>query len=371
MTKKNKKVDPGIEFDNSVDKEIFKLRNKQSKCMHAGCNAFAISSHSISRAISLGEIAKDGILLTPKSERKYPDKKYFIGDIGYKDASTFMGFCEDHDKKLFHELDRHSIQTYMDIVTQLYRSISYNYSIDSVYLIAQIRVLERLMETHENVVMNAMHKNHSMLSRLENLQTRLSDLMQKDKVKQEVQDPFSVNRIQASNIGIYYKKLNFQVPIAINTKYMYRLSNEEFELFVINIPYKDCTDFLVMFDLEYSKYFHSFLEYIFSSDINILNYIERVIVSSENWWLKPEILEHHSDLKKRIIQEDLYFLIGNEKYYDISIFDELRLSLISDDPKFDQEREKLTLLPEREPFEKRKKEIQQKMAATTLRLFED
>ncbi|WP_225999804.1 hypothetical protein [Paenibacillus sp. BJ-4] len=338
--------------------------------MHAGCNAFAISSHSISQAISLREIAKNGILLTPKSERNYPDKKYYIGDIGYKDASTFMGFCGNHDTKLFHELDSHSIQTYMDIVTQLYRSISYNYSISSAYLIAQTRVLEKLINTYENVVMNAMHKNCSMLSRLENLQTRLSDLMQIDKIKLEVKDPFSVNTIQISNIGIYYKKLSFQVPIAINTKYMYRLGNEEFELFVINIPYKDCTDFLVMFDYKYLEYFASFLDYIFSSDINILNYIERVIVSSEDWWLNPEIFEHYSDLKKRIIQEDLFFLFGNEKYYDISIFDEIRLSLISDDPKFDQEREKITLLPEREPFEKRKKEIQQKMSATVLRLFE-
>lgn len=64
----------------------------------------------------------------------------------------------------------------------------------------------------------------------------------------------------------------------------------------------------------------------------------------------------------------MYFLIGNENYYDISIFDELRLSLISDDPEFDQEREKLTFLPEREPFEKRKKEIHQKMVATMLGL---
>ncbi|WP_337035094.1 hypothetical protein [Paenibacillus illinoisensis] len=365
MGEKRKKIDPKIEFDNSVHEEI-NNKLKRNKCMYEGCTSNAIWSHSISRSISLGEIARNGILLSPKSERAYPNKKYFIDEIGYRGASGFFGFCEVHDNILFEELDNHSIQTTMDIVTQLYRSVNYHYFNDSAQLIAQTRPLERLGKW--DLALNAINKNKIYLSRLKNFQKELFQLMHYHDYLKVTPNPLPMTKSKISNIIIFYKKLNFQVPIAINTIYSYGSNNEEFDLFVTNIPYKDSTDFLMMIDARYYNYFNDMLNYIFNADINILNYIERVMMSSEHWWLKPEIYEQFSEEKKRIVQEDLYCYAGLENEYDISIFDDIRYGLITGEPQFDHEREKLlSSLPERAPFEKRKNNMDYEIVAKILR----
>ncbi|WNS43075.1 hypothetical protein [Paenibacillus sp. MMS20-IR301] len=114
-----------LEFDNAVEGNVKKyFNNKHATCMFPGCNEHAISSHAISKKKSLSQIAEDGILFSVKSKRIYPDKEISIGEKGINDASTFKGFCKQHDD-IFSSLDKEGIKTEKDVFLQAYRTLSY------------------------------------------------------------------------------------------------------------------------------------------------------------------------------------------------------------------------------------------------------
>ena len=120
-----------------------------------------------------------------------------------------------------------------------------------------------------------------------------------------------------------------------------------------------------MLDKKNGSVFHDNLNWYLQYDINTLNLIEKVMMSSENWWLKPSIFYNFPVEKQKIINEDLYCL-GQDNIladYDMSIFDELRLSLIKNCSRKRQEKErtKIDKYPEREDFEIRKAEFRKKL----------
>lgn len=72
------------------------------------CKGRIIASHTVSRSGSLGEIAKDGHVYSYAISIQRIDE--MRGQLlpkltGWKDASTFPGFCAHHDKKIFSPLE--------------------------------------------------------------------------------------------------------------------------------------------------------------------------------------------------------------------------------------------------------------------------
>lgn len=100
-----------------MEKKIYSLiatiqqKNKQYrfKCFIPGCKKYAIRSHSQSRANSLNNICENGYVITTLSSfwsfiRNCDPAKYFE-KIGVKKASTFQGFCQQHDNEYFKQAD--------------------------------------------------------------------------------------------------------------------------------------------------------------------------------------------------------------------------------------------------------------------------
>jgi hypothetical protein len=80
-----------------------------NRCFAPGlaCTSKAIKSHSIQNSRTLDLLARDGhvkmIVQNPRRDSLTID----FGDVGRNDASTFSGFCSEHDAKLFLAIDNH------------------------------------------------------------------------------------------------------------------------------------------------------------------------------------------------------------------------------------------------------------------------
>jgi hypothetical protein len=72
------------------------------------CTKGTINAHTISRSGSLGEIARDSHVYSYKATLKglkEANGNFTLRLTGWKEASTFPGFCSHHDKKLFQPLE--------------------------------------------------------------------------------------------------------------------------------------------------------------------------------------------------------------------------------------------------------------------------
>lgn len=85
--------------------------NKDKKCsvpqslVHE-CSGKIIKAHTVSKSSSLKAIAKNGHVLRISIESNGNiSPKIKLGEIGINNASTFSGFCSNHDKKLFSPIE--------------------------------------------------------------------------------------------------------------------------------------------------------------------------------------------------------------------------------------------------------------------------
>ena len=75
--------------------------------MNGSCAGGTINAHTVSRSGSLGAIARKGHVYSYKASIEGLNKsggKILPTLVGWKEASTFPGFCSTHDKDLFSPL---------------------------------------------------------------------------------------------------------------------------------------------------------------------------------------------------------------------------------------------------------------------------
>lgn len=78
-----------------------KKLQQSMKCLVPGCNSTAIKSHSQQKGVALNSIAHAGHVLTLKRDVTLSR----LDKVGINEASTFKGFCNTHDTKLFADLE--------------------------------------------------------------------------------------------------------------------------------------------------------------------------------------------------------------------------------------------------------------------------
>lgn len=105
-------------------KAISSLKNwrKSQKCMVKDCPKKSISkSHTIQKSASIQGISENGHLLYPVYDEK--KKVYTLKLIGINEASTFPGYCKEHEN-LFEGFESiKDIQTKEHLGLQIYRTI--------------------------------------------------------------------------------------------------------------------------------------------------------------------------------------------------------------------------------------------------------
>lgn len=98
-----------------IDAQLRRLAPKveclSPKSFHANCKGKVISSHTVSRSGSLGEIMENGHVYSYRvSVRSFDALQGLMKPVltGWREASTFPGFCVFHDKNIFSPLEDES-----------------------------------------------------------------------------------------------------------------------------------------------------------------------------------------------------------------------------------------------------------------------
>ncbi|WP_186429665.1 hypothetical protein [Clostridium sp. BSD9I1] len=108
--------------------EVIKRREKRfkekRKCIINGCSKESIKkSHSIQKSKSLKLISEENHLLQPLFKETGDKVEMHMDRVGIKDASTFPGYCSDHEKR-FEEFEiTGKISTIYHGQLQSYRTI--------------------------------------------------------------------------------------------------------------------------------------------------------------------------------------------------------------------------------------------------------
>lgn len=100
-----------------LNKLLEKAKNKTRQCCVAGCNEPAINSHILQKNGILSGISTNGHLITNETDFLKKELFYFKR-AGINITYTFKGFCKQHDKQIFKEIEDYDID-FEDYRTQL------------------------------------------------------------------------------------------------------------------------------------------------------------------------------------------------------------------------------------------------------------
>ncbi len=348
--------------------------------MFKNCNKKAINSHGISEEASLKLIAdEDGHLISLKSQRSGMDWKMEFIPVSTGDASTFTGFCHEHDQ-FFNRLDSGKFETYFDVINQCFRSMShtlYNYeyyfkvykqerdNLDD-FINLQSDIYKSLGLTREEFKNRFIEENDKLWNkrfedyeRINEFKCELNDLLE---MSEEIKhlELFNGKIIEYNwiNSHITYRRIPIKIPVALINHLSAGLNGKVSDLQFTIVPDKESTHF-IQFNYRNSRYFtNDFLDKTKNS-ISALNYIEQIMMLNEkNWFIDPKVVDKFSNEKKLMIEQDMYFMHErslNDKY-DISIFDSIRIDLITELKGEEKEKElkKINELPYRKSFQTRK-----------------
>ena len=318
---------------------------KSGCCLYGCCTEQAILSHTFSKEASLRTIADNGQLIHFKPQWKDDRCSLVFNTIGINEASAFHGFCQPHDS-LFENLDDGIINTEMDTILQVYRSIS-----KWIYINERSSKFQREYFTDLKDSRFDKSEKHGSSKILE-LNNELVELFQElqEIIKLHCNSYNSIlgrrkNIKIANRWSILYVHLDYQIPVALctNSCYGFHTSKGVTPTNIIwnVVPGENKTDIMLILDTstinehllenghEYSV--EGYWDLICQSDLTILECIEAAMMTNEEWYLSPKVYSSFSDEKKKAMEIDIRYKCFNNHIWDLvdySIFDDIRSQLI-------------------------------------------
>ena len=356
-------IDKLIKEIRDVKLEVNSLLSKKKNytCHHPKCNEKSISSHSISKN-TLHLISRDGHVIAPQFNRARFSKKDLdfkstnlcFSPIGVDRASIFKGFCKSHDNSVFLNIDNRGIKTNRDISLQIYRTARKFLFTDLAYSKAELKILG--YEYHSN-----REFDKSLSINLEKIIELCEDLLVDFP---ELDAPISINNAETLSIKpfsekasldveILYKKVGTVFPVALQNCFTLSFNGEHSMSLVIITPDETSTNLIILSSPNVTPQYSSCI----NSEINLLNFIESILMQDSDFYLSPNVVENWSTEKLDAITNDFYFF--NERVfleeYDLSIFDEIRKNIcltLSENERV-AELKKIYAIPSRETIEVR------------------
>jgi len=338
-----------ITLERNMKLEFGKLLHKKTnhKCLYPNCNNNSILSHSISKS-TLNNIAKNNDVIFQKFNRAEFTLNDFLEpkkinmelkNININSASTFKGFCEEHDNNIFESIDNKGILTLRDIYLQLYRTSAKQYFLNNMTKKAELKIFQEEYYTNEEFEQNKVINLENIVLLLNDLLVDFPELEQQFSLKNsEVLwlKPFSKN-VPVRDVQIMFKKLSVKYPIVLETSYTFKINQEYHSSLVILLPTKEET---LLFILCHKDAVPQYTPH-FQSELKILNFIESLILTDSEFYLDPREFKMWDKEKINIIEQDLYFLYERKflQEYDISIFDNIRKQILKNQSTEIQEHE--------------------------------
>jgi hypothetical protein len=345
---------------NSFAPYLKSIRHKSRKkwstprtCIYPGCSSQTVKrSHAISKSNSLKNIADKGHVLQPFVDVFAPHLAVSMKSIGINTASTFPGFCEEHEE-LFQKYENEEIHENDFIPLQTYRSICR----EVVHLKIEIEIIENELSSYKHkleqeatsIIIERLKKRgifekperteikgvDKILIRLEKLkkehQSRLTYLKKhSDQIIYEFLSDPPDQEVEIISKGIVIDK---KIPISLCGYSSLAYENEGMNnmLFTVNIiPLKNSTYIFCSTEKPHKKPFDNITNYYFQSPLTVLSFVEAFMVyGSDHWYISPEYWESFSYEKKQVILSEIFNvdkLFTSE--FEYSIFDDIRAIIL-------------------------------------------
>lgn len=381
---------------------------QKKECLVPGCTNEIINAHAISSSISLDTIVEKDKNTYPNEfnhlynfnpiRRGQQTKIPQISKIGINDATASQCFCKVHDE-IFFKIDNNGINTSYDVFLQSYRSLSiilndeknallemYNHkeirkpesiSLENVKIFLSIQKefspllnhLDKedvLVGVQNRIIFEISEYIDEEIARIENLSLYLLKLLINFSEKNFKIENYKLYTVTTENMchTLFYGLADFKIPVAINTMKVCVIDNKKYNSYFIVIPYENKTIIIGMLPEQLLKKqeINDYINNVFINKLTILEFVESIIASNDNWYISPSIIRDDMSLEKRkVFEEDCMF--NNErtfyKPYELSIFDNLRKT-ICEELSLDDEIKKISYIPKRENYETRYKRMIEK-----------
>ena len=125
-----------IEFKKKISMKKQKAQEKAKSCIWGEnlngedtCEGKIIKAHSIQRGKILKNISYNGMIKSLEVVVENGIPNVVFNEVGIKKFSTFTGFCQKHDKKIFEPIEDHFFEnTIMQKYIYAYRAVSKEYN---------------------------------------------------------------------------------------------------------------------------------------------------------------------------------------------------------------------------------------------------
>jgi len=330
------------------------LHKKSRECVFPTCSKQSIKkSHSIPKSSSLFNITSKGHLLKPEFDLTSTVPIIKMKEIGIKNASVFPGYCEEHENIFksfekdgkFDDAKKSLLQAYRSICRErVWREIkidinqeikkAYKQKVNEDALSAIKESLSNFPQFNKvdsieikgiDSVLNSLESFNSYLSKsnreLQNIENKIYQILYGHSAKDEL-------LIRVINIDI-----KFPVSLCGFATQKYKeQGNERIAYVLLNvIPLKESTYIICIGFKQDKTIFEKYCDFSFSDPINLLNMIESFMVNgSDHWYINPDFWKNISTDKQEKILYDI--LVTEDSFldeYSISIFDDIRLKLLS------------------------------------------
>lgn len=314
-----------------------RLKKHKSNCCYSICNNVAIKSHVFSKESSLRSISENGKVLIYRPEIKDRIIRLIPREIGIDDASTFRGFCSAHER-MFYPLDQNGITTLRDALLQSYRCLAKWIDNDRTAQAHTDAVIDSLKDLIPDEFRQVVNEHQSINPDIPNVMTRVMyEILERILTKETDKEESTIQACNeiTSDLMLLYHRLDYQLPLAMNARnllaFRYDAECRFFCVFCILVPEEEKTDVLVLLDgghiAEISGFdVRWFWANLCTHEIAMLEYIETIMMSCEEWCIRPSAIYKLSPLKKANIDFDLRYKCFNSKFFDLihyTIFEDI------------------------------------------------
>ncbi|MBB5511142.1 hypothetical protein [Paraburkholderia atlantica] len=278
--------------------------------------------------------------------------------IGIQEATTFKGFCSEHDG-FFESLDNHGVINFRDLILQIYRCLGSDLFFHLTRRESEIHALGKSFyfnEVYEKSKSFGTTRAIELFYDLMNdFPESLTPLPDEEKLSLE----FFSNSIEGK-ATVLIRRIRFGCQVALQKKFQLHKSGIYFDTFVFMIPSNVGATLIILCPKHEEAEMHNQLV----TDLSTLEFIEATMMQDGQWWLSPAVVESWSPEKRALIESD-YWAFHERKFletYDVSIFDEVRRRLCENLPEEMRKKQfaKIDDLPTRMDFFVRQREFSQK-----------
>ena len=346
-----------VQINNEERLEFNKKYHRKFECMVNSCMNKPIDSHSISNSISIQSISENDHVVGIKSydDSNEQARKFRYEPISHNSALVFKGFCSEHDTTLFKSIDTTEIRTTRDYLLMCYRAlcyIKYNARIGSDKIAFRYKGVYKQFNGTNDPALEPFYLEHDTISDSADFFKELYD-----NYSEEDQESYNFSDYRFTQCGciLHLRTLHYQIPVALNNWHsVITTSGKLSGVLLIVIPYKEMTQIILVQPTGLPEEQSSYLNSVLNNDILLLNLIEKSMSISENWVIKPSVIDKDEHIKEVLINDLYYRPFASRLFepYDLSIFTELRESLIESAqiPEWllNQEKDKIRNIPVRD-----------------------